>query len=590
MSPLDYLVILAYFAGLLGLAWWVIRKSRDTAEDYFLAGHNLSWWVVGASIFASNIGSEHLVGLAGSGATDGVAMAHYELHAWCLLVLGWLLVPFYMRSKVFTMPEFLERRFSPINRWMLSVISLVAYVLTKIAVGIFAGGIVFSVLLPEIRIGPLDSFWLGSILVIVLTGMYTILGGLRAVAYTEAVQTFVLVAGSVLVTIFGLQALGGWAALRETVGSEMFNLWKPLVPDGVAGTWAPVLETNAAGQVVRQAWYFNDAYPWLSMLFCAPVIGLWYWCTDQYIVQRTLGAPGEREARQGTIFAACLKLLPVFIFIIPGMICFALATSGTVPALGEALLDADGNLIRDEAQRAFPLLVATVLPSGVRGIVVAGLLAALMSSLAGVFNASATLFTMDFYRTLHPGVTQHRLVWIGRFATGIMVVVGLLWIPVIQGGRGLYDYLQGVQSYLAPPIATVFFLGVFFKRLNGQGCLAALVVGFLMGLFRLAVDTPVALGLGGFEAGYADGSFLWVVNHTFFQYYSILILLVCVAVMVAVSYLTAPPDYAAISGLTYGTLTDDHRRASRASWGAGEVAASVMVLVAILAAYLYFTG
>jgi SSS family solute:Na+ symporter len=590
MSPLDYLVILAYFAGLLGLAWWVIRKSRDTAEDYFLAGHNLSWWVVGASIFASNIGSEHLVGLAGSGATDGVAMAHYELHAWCLLVLGWLLVPFYMRSKVFTMPEFLERRFSPINRWMLSVISLVAYVLTKIAVGIFAGGIVFSVLLPEIRIGPLDSFWLGSILVIVLTGMYTILGGLRAVAYTEAVQTFVLVAGSVLVTIFGLQALGGWAVLRETVGSEMFNLWKPLVPDGVAGTWAPVLETNAAGQVVRQAWYFNDAYPWLSMLFCAPVIGLWYWCTDQYIVQRALGAPGEREARQGTIFAACLKLLPVFIFIIPGMICFALATSGTVPALGEALLDADGNLIRDEAQRAFPLLVATVLPSGVRGIVVAGLLAALMSSLAGVFNASATLFTMDFYRTLHPGVTQHRLVWIGRFATGIMVVVGLLWIPVIQGGRGLYDYLQGVQSYLAPPIATVFFLGVFFKRLNGQGCLAALVVGFLMGLFRLAVDTPVALGLGGFEAGYADGSFLWIVNHTFFQYYSILILLVCVAVMVAVSYLTAPPDYAAISGLTYGTLTDDHRRASRASWGAGEVAASVMVLVAILAAYLYFTG
>jgi SSS family solute:Na+ symporter len=326
------------------------------------------------------------------------------------------------------------------------------------------------------------------------------------------------------------------------------------------------------------------------MLFCAPVIGLWYWCTDQYIVQRTLGAPGEREARQGTIFAACLKLLPVFIFIIPGMICFALATSGTVPALGEALLDADGNLIRDEAQRAFPLLVATVLPSGVRGIVVAGLLAALMSSLAGVFNASATLFTMDFYRTLHPGVSQHRLVWIGRFATGIMVVVGLLWIPVIQGGRGLYDYLQGVQSYLAPPIAAVFFLGVFFKRLNGQGCLAALVVGFLMGLFRLAVDTPVALGLGGFEAGYADGSFLWIVNHTFFQYYSILILLVCVAVMVAVSYLTAPPDYAAISGLTYGTLTDDHRRASRASWGAGEVAASVMVLVAILAAYLYFTG
>ena len=590
MHTLDYLIILLYFAGLFGLAWWVIRQNRDTADDYFLAGRNLSWWIVGASIFASNIGSEHLVGLAGSGATDGVAMAHYELHAWCLLVLGWLLVPFYMRSKVFTMPEFLERRFSPINRWMLSVISLFAYVLTKIAVGIFAGGIVFSVLLPEMRVGSLDSFWIGSILVIVLTGIYTTLGGLRAVAYTEAVQTVVLVVGSILVTIFGLQALGGWGALREIAGSEMFNLWKPLVPEGVVGTWAPVLDTNEAGLVVRQAWYFNDNYPWLSMLFCAPVIGLWYWCTDQYIVQRTLGAPGEREARQGTIFAACLKLLPVFIFIIPGMICFALATSGAVPAISDVLLDADGNVIRNEAQKAFPLLVATVLPTGVRGIVVAGLLAALMSSLAGVFNASATLFTMDFYRTLHPGVSQQRLVWIGRFATAVMVIVGLLWIPVIQGGRGLYDYLQGVQAYLAPPIAAVFFLGVFFKRLNHQGCLAALVVGFLMGLFRLAVDTPVSLGLSGFEGGYANGSFLWIVNNTFFQYYSILILLACVAVMVAVSHLTPAPDYAAISGLTYGTLSDADRQESRASWGTGEVVASILVLVAILAAYLFFSG
>jgi len=590
LTTLDWIVIGVYFAGLLGLAAWVIRKNRDTVDDYFLAGHNLSWWVVGASIFASNIGSEHLVGLAGSGATDGVAMAHYELHAWCLLVLGWVLVPFYMRSRVFTMPEFLERRFSPVNRWVLSIISLVAYVLTKIAVGIFAGGIVFSVLLPEMRVGPLDSFWLGSILVIVLTGLYTILGGLRAVAYTEAVQTFVLVAGSLLVTIFGLQALGGWSALRDIAGSEMFDLWKPLVPDGVVGTWAPVREVNAVGQTVREAWYFNTNYPWLSMLFCAPVIGLWYWCTDQYIVQRTLGAPDEREARRGTIFAAFLKLLPVFIFIIPGMICFALATSGTAPAIQQVLLDADGHVIRDEAQKAFPLLVATVLPTGVRGIVVAGLLAALMSSLAGVFNASATLFTMDFYLKLHPGVSQHRLVWIGRLATAAMVVVGLLWIPVIQGGRGLYDYLQGVQAYLAPPIAAVFFLGVFFERLNGTGCLAALIVGFVMGLFRLAVDTPVQLGLAGFEAGYPAGSILWIVNNTFFQYYSILILIVSVLVMVAASYATAPPDASAISGLTFATMTEEHRRASRASWTAGDVVASVVVLLAILAAYLYFTG
>ena len=590
MRWLDWTVIAAYFGALAWLSWSVIRKNEDTATDYFLAGRNLSWWIVGSSIFASNIGSEHLVGLAGSGATDGVAMAHYELHAWCLLVLGWVLVPFYMRSKVFTMPEFLERRFSPMNRWVLSIISLVAYVLTKIAVAIFAAGIVFSVLLPDIRIGPLDSFWIGSILMIVLTGLYTILGGLRAVAYTEALQTLVLVTGSVLVTFFGLRALGGWGELRLIAGSEMFNLWKPLVPEGVIGTWAPVRELNAVGDVVREAWYFNTNYPWLPMLFCAPIIGLWYWCTDQYIVQRALGAPSEREARRGAIFAAVLKLLPVFIFIIPGLICFALASSGRVPEIQQVLLNANGEIIRDEAQKAFPLLVATVLPAGVRGLVVAGLLAALMSSLAGVFNASATLFTMDFYSKLHPDVSQHRLVWIGRVATSVMVLIGLAWIPVIQGGRGLYDYLQGVQAYLGAPIAVVFFLGVFFKRLNAQGALATLIAGFLLGIFRLAVDTPVKLGLNGYENGYVYGSFLWVINNMFFQYYSLLIFCVSVAVMVGVSYATREPDYASISGLTYGTMTVEDRVDSRSSWGVRDVFASAMILVAIVASYMYFSG
>jgi SSS family solute:Na+ symporter len=320
------------------------------------------------------------------------------------------------------------------------------------------------------------------------------------------------------------------------------------------------------------------------------VIGLWYWCTDQYIVQRALGAPNEQQARRGSIFAAFLKLLPVFIFIIPGMICLALAQSGQLPEIQQALLDANGEVIRDEAQKAFPLLVATVLPAGVRGIVVAGLLAALMSSLAGVFNASATLFTMDFYSKLRPGVSQHRLVWIGRVATTVMVVIGLLWIPVIQGGKGLYDYLQGVQAYLAPPIFVVFFLGVFFKRLNAQGALSALVVGFILGLIRLAIDTPVKMGVGGFADGYTQGSLLWIINNTFFQYYSIVILVVCVIVMVAVSHATREPDYASIDGLTFETVTEAQRSESRRSWGRGDVIASVTVLLAILAAYLYFTG
>jgi len=587
MATIDWIVIAGYFGVLLGITWWVILKNKDTADDYFLAGRNLGWFVVGASIFASNIGSEHLVGLAGSGTTNGVAMAHYELHAWCLLVLGWVLVPFYARSRVFTMPEFLERRFNATSRWVLSIISLVAYVLTKIAVGIFAGGIVFRTLLPDMELDLgfvlLDSFWLGSILVILMTGAYTVLGGLRAVAYTETLQTVVLVVGSVLVTIYGLEALGGWSALREVCGSDKFNLWKPLIPPGMEGTWLPVKEPG------RMAWYFNGDFPWLGMLFCAPIIGLWYWCTDQYIVQRVLGAQNEREARRGSIFAAFLKLLPVFIFIIPGMICFALAKTGQVDAFAD-LLDADGNAIAERSQAAFPLMVKHILPEGVRGIVVAGLLAALMSSLSGVFNASSTLFTMDLYQKIRPHASQHQLVWTGRAATAAMVLIGLLWVPVIRGARGMYEYLQGMQGYLGPPIFVVFFFGVFMKRLNAKGCLATLVVGFFLGIFRLAVDTPVTLGLSGFENGYPEGSFFWIINSIYFQYYSLLIFIVCAVVMITVSYLTKAPAPEKISGLTYGTLTDEDRNTTRGSWNGWDVMASAAVLAIILASYLYFSG
>jgi SSS family solute:Na+ symporter len=579
----DWLMVLLYFIIVFAIAWWAYKKEKEseTSTEYFLAGRNLGWWIIGASIFSSNIGSEHLVGLAGTGATDGVAMAHYELHAWCLLVLGWVMVPFYMRSKVFTMPEFLERRFSPTNRTVLSLISLVAYILTKLAVGIFAGGVVFAVLMPDARFMGLDSFWVGSVLVVVLTGIYTVLGGMRAVAYTSALQTVILIIGSALVTIFGLRALGGWEQLRAICGTEMFNLWRPIVPHGLQATWAPVKEAG------RMAWYFNSNYPWVGMLFCAPVIGLWYWTTDQYIVQRALSAQNETDARRGSICASFLKLLPVFIFIIPGMICFALAKSGQMQNLTAVLFDSNGQLIRDNAQQAFPLLVANILPVGVRGIVVAGLLAALMSSLAGAFNASSALFTIDFYSRFRPAASQKRIVWVGRLATTAMVLIALLWIPIIQGGKGLYDYLQGVQAYLAPPIFVVFFLGVFMKRLNAKGCLWALIVGFALGLFRLAVDTPVKL-LKDFK--YADGSFLWIVNNIFFQYYSILILMVCVIVMIAVSYATQEPSYRKIEGLTYATRSEEDRAVSRASWNRNDVLASVAILLAILAAYLYFTG
>jgi SSS family solute:Na+ symporter len=585
MTWLDWLVIAAYFGLLLGLTWWSILRNRNTADDYFLAGRDLGWVVVGASIFASNIGSEHLVGLAGAGATSGVALAHYELHAWCLLVLGWVMAPFYLRSGVYTMPEFLERRFSPAARLVLSIISLVAYVLTKIAVGIFAGGVVFGTLLPDmqLQIGGvvLNSFWIGSVTLVLLTGLYTVAGGMRAVAYTEAVQTAVLVLGSLVLTVFGLGQLGGWGELRAALGPELFNLWKPVTPPGVESTWAPVKEAG------RMAWYFNQNYPWPGMLLCAPIIGLWYWCTDQYIVQRALGAPNEREARRGTIFAAFLKLLPVFIFIVPGMIALALARTGRAPGLG-GLVDSRGEVIPAAAQAAFPMLVQTVVPAGLRGLVVAGLLAALMSSLAGAFNASSTLFTIDFYRKFRPRASQARLVWVGRVATVVMVLIALLWIPVIQGARGLYEYLQGVQAYLAPPIAAVFFLGVFVSRLTAAGCLAALSVGFALGILRLAVDTPVTLGLAGYAQGYEPGALLWILNNIYFQYYSLLIFLVSAGVLIGVSAFTKAPTPEQLKGLTFATVTREQERQSRLSWNRWDVINSLIVLLLIAAAYLYF--
>lgn len=581
LATIDWVFIALYFIIILGVAWWVILKSKGTSDDYFLAGRNLGWFVVGASIFASNIGSEHLVGLAGSGATDGVAMAHYELHAWCLLILGWILAPFYMRSSIYTMPEFLEKRFSASSRWVLSIISLFAYVLTKIAVGIFAGGIVFGVLLPEVNFMGMNSFWVGSILMIVLTGIYTVLGGMKAVAITEAIQTVILILGSVLVTLYGLDALGGWGELKRIAGSEMFNLWKPLVPEGMTGTWSPVRTETT------MAWYFNSNYPWLGMLFCAPIIGLWYWCTDQYIVQRILGAKNLTEARRGTIAAAFFKLLPVFIFIIPGIITFALAASGKMPDLATTLLDADGKIINANAQQVFPLLVAKVLPAGIRGIVVAGLLAALMSSLAGVFNASSTLFTMDLYSKFRPGASEKQLVRVGRIATVVMVVIGLLWIPVIQGSRGLYDYLQSVQGYLAPPIFVVFFFGIFNKRLNAKGALAALLVGFGLGLVRLAIDTPVMLSPG---FAYEENSLLWIINNIFFQYYSLIIFLVSAVVMFAVSYSSEAPDPQKIQGLAMGTVSAEQKAATRATYRTVDYVTSAIVLGLIIAAYLYFSG
>jgi solute:Na+ symporter, SSS family len=572
MELLDWVVIAGYFGILAAVAWWVIRQRQDNPADYFLAGRNMGWFVIGASLFASNIGSEHLVGLAGTGAQDGVAMAHYELHAWCLLVLGWVLVPFYAQSMVFTMPEFLEKRYSPAARWFLSVVSLVSYVFTKIAVALFAAGIVFETLFPEPLFAGVSNFWVGAIGVVLVTGAYTVLGGLRAVVYTDAMQACVLIFGSIFVAAYGLYELGGLGPLREIAGSDMFNLWKPLTDPDKELSLANVLWTD-------------QKFPWLGILFCAPIVGLWYWCTDQYIVQRVLAAPNQTQARRGTIFGAYLKLSPVFLFIIPGIIAYALAAQGRIDV--------------SDSNRTYPTLVRELLPMGIRGLVVGALLAALMSSLSSVFNSCSTLFTMDVYKKIHPEASEHTLVWVGRVATTVMVVCGLAWIPLITlMSDTLYEYLQAVQAYIAPPITAVFFFGVFFRRLNAKGCMAGLIAGFVIGMVRLAAEILSKAAVpGGFAEHsalvaqwFGPGTFLHAMATINFLYFSMILFAVSVAIVVVVSLATAPPTEQRVRGLTYATVTAENREETRASWNRWDVIHTAVVLGLILAAYLYFTG
>ncbi len=535
LDTLDWVVIAAYFLVLLGVAAWVIMQKQKDTKDYFLAGRNIGWFVVGASIFASNIGSEHVVGLAGAGAGNKMPMLIYELHAWIVLMLGWVFLPFYARSGVFTMPEFLEKRFNATARWILSVISLVAYILTKVSVTIYAGGVVVSALLGI-------NFWVGALATVVLTGIYTVLGGMRAVVYTETLQTIVLVFGALTLTIIGLQAVGGWQELKATVGSEYFNMWRPASdPD----------------------------FPWPSLFITSTIVGIWYWCTDQVIVQRVLTAKNIQEGRRGTIWGGLLKLFPVFLFLIPGVIALALKMKG--------------QLSWDSPDEAFPVLMSNLLPSGIRGLVAAGLLAALMSSLASVFNSCSTLFTVDIYKKLSPDAPEKKLLRTGKIATVVVVILGICWIPVMANISGvLYEYLQKVQTYISPPIAAVFLLGIFYKRINARGALATLIVGFSIGFIRLVLELFVDdLTPGGLFHSLAAMNFL-----TFGAYFFLL----CVIIAIAASFTAPASSDKQLAGLTFGTISEEQKQANKNSYNWVDIIASLIVLGIVIFVMISFNG
>lgn len=535
----DWIFIVAYLLVIAGISIWSIRKAKNSPTDYFLANRNLGWFVIGASILASNVGSEHIVGLAGVAAKDGTPMGHYELHSWIVLILGWVFVPFYLRSKVYTMPEFLERRFNPQARRLLSIIQLISYVIAKASVTIFAGALVFNQFLGV-------GFWQGAIILVVITGVYTIFGGLHAVMYTEAIQAIVLLIGSAVLLYIGLGKVGGWDGLMSSIPGEKLNMFRPLSdPD----------------------------FPWLGILIASPIVGIWYWCTDQHIVQRCLAAKNEKEARRGTIFAAYLKLLPFFIFLIPGLIAFAMHQQGDLVLP----MNKDGTV---DYNASFPAMVEQVMPWGLRGLLAGGLLAALMSSLASVYNACSTLFTMDIYQKMYPKTDSKQLVKVGRIATGVIVLLGMAWIPMMgKIDSTLYKYLQDVQSNLAPPIAAVFLLGVFSKRINAKGAYTAMVVGFIIGIAKLTLGI-FKNDLSGVLYDFATINFL---------YFCIYLFLFSIGIMVIVSLLTPKPTEEQIRGLTFATTVAEDKAASRASWNKTDVILSVIVLAIIIAIFIYFS-
>jgi len=497
IAAVDAVVIGLYFAIVLLIGLYFARQKDST--DYFLAGRNMGWLAIGASLFATNISSEHFIGLAGSGASSGLAVGHFEwLAAFIVLFLGWVFVPFYLKSGVFTMPEFLERRYNRSSRMYLTTVSIVAYILTKISVTLFAGGLLLNKILGWDMITS-------AIVLVIITGLYTIVGGLKAVIYTDLMQMFVLIGGAVTLTLLGLNEVGGFSELRAQLPPDFFNMFKSMR---------------------------HPEFPWTGIIFGAPILGIWYWCTDQFIVQRVLSAKNINHARTSTIFAGFLKILPVFILVLPGMIALVL-----YPGI--------------RGDEAYPMMVTGgLLPVGVKGLVIAGLLAALMSSLGSCFNSSSTLFTMDFYKNFKPDAGEKELVLVGRLATTVLVVFGILWVPFIRSiSSQLFVYLQSVQGYISPPIAAVFLLGIFWKRANGKGAIYALATGGILGALRLVMEIMVK------RFDWDFGILQWVATMNFLHF-AFMLFIISLAVQTGVSLMSEVPLRSKIAGLTFATAND----------------------------------
>ncbi|XP_039237411.1 sodium/glucose cotransporter 5 isoform X1 [Pipra filicauda] len=538
-SVADLVVVVVYFSLNVGVGIWSsCRVNRNTVSGYFLAGRDMAWWPIGASLFASSEGSGLFIGLAGSGAAGGIAVAGFEWNAtYALLALAWVFVPVYISSGIVTVPEYLQRRFGGERiRMYLSSLSLLLSIFTKISTDLYSGALFVQVCLGW-------DLYLSTVLMLVVTGLYTIAGGLAAVIYTDALQTLIMVLGAVVLAVRAFNEIGGYPNLEEAYGKA--------VPSKIVPNTTCHLPRADAMHLFRDP--VSGDLPWTGMTFGLSIMATWYWCTDQVIVQRSLSAKSLSHAKAGSILASYLKMLPLFVIIMPGMISRVLYPDSVACVDPEECTRVCGAAVGC-SNIAYPKLVVELMPSGLRGLMIAVMMAALMSSLTSIFNSSSTLFTMDIWRKLRPGAGDRELLLVGRVVTVVLVALSVVWIPILQSSSGgqLYVYIQAVTSYLAPPVTAVFVLAVFWPRANEQGAFWGLMAGLVLGLARLGLElahpTP--------RCGVPDQR-PWLLTDIHYLHFAVLLATATAAVVVGGSLLTPPPPPAQLKDLTWWTLSQE---------------------------------
>ncbi|XP_068191980.1 sodium/myo-inositol cotransporter 2 isoform X2 [Antennarius striatus] len=538
LVTLDIVVLVVYFSLILGVGFWSMwRTKRSTVDGYFLAGKSMTWWPVGASLFASNIGSGHFIGLAGSGAAVGIGPITYEWNGMMfVLLLGWIFLPIYISSGVTTMPEYLQRRFGGRRiQIFIAVLSLFIYIFTKISVDMYAGAVFIQLALQW-------NIYLSVVLLLSITAIYTVAGGLAAVIYTDAAQTTIMLAGSLVLMGFSFAKVGGWNALMEEYSNAIPSI---RVPNSTCG-----IPRDDAFNIFRDP--VNSDLPWPGVIFGQSIPSMWYWCSDQVIVQRSLAAKTLTHAKGGSLLAAYLKILPLFVIVMPGMISRILYTDDVACADPDLCKEICGNPVGC-TDTAYARLVMELLPAGLRGLMMAVMIAALMSSLTSIFNSASTIFTMDLWNNFRTRASEWELMIVGRVFVLLLVVISVMWLPVVQASQGgqLFIYIQTVSAYLQPPITVIFLMGFFWKRTNEKGAFWGLVIGLLVGCIRMVLDFIYPAPLC-----YETDDRPLVLKHVHYLYFAILLAFITLIPAVLGSLATEAPKPEQISRLTWFTRLD----------------------------------